>query len=77
MIVNEDNGENKTFIITTDGLKLKIKAYKYIECSALTQTNVNQVFEACISAYNSFKFSKKKKSSFISSFSCFRSSSNF
>ena len=71
-IESVDNGENKILIITTNGLKLKIKAYKYIECSALTQTNVNQVFEACICAYNNFKYVKRRKSSFISLFSCFQ-----
>jgi hypothetical protein len=77
---NVDNGEIKTFIITTNngnGLKFKIKAYKYIECSALTQANVNQVFEACICAFKNFKLSKRKKSSSISLFSCFRSQTHF
>src|SRR5688572_23738548 len=38
-----------TVITKDEGLKLKqdIKAYKYLECSALTQENVSTVFEEC------------------------------
>jgi hypothetical protein len=72
---NTENNDqnNKKFISTNEGEKLKndIKAVKYIETSALTQDNVNQVFESCIAAYNNQKKSEMNKSCFSSIFSCF------
>jgi GTPase SAR1 family protein len=40
------------FVSTSEGhdLKQKIKAYDYIECSALTQLNIKEVFETSIEA---------------------------
>lgn len=40
-------------ISTREGeeLRQKIKAYKYIECSAITQCNINEVFNTCVEAY--------------------------
>ena len=32
-------------------LRQRIKAYKYIECSAYTQQNIPQVFDTCVQAY--------------------------
>lgn len=34
-----------------DKVKQEIHAFKYIECSALMKTNVNEVFRQCIAAY--------------------------
>lgn len=41
------------FVTTREGdeLKQKIGAFKYIECSALTQLNIKEVFDSCIEAY--------------------------
>lgn len=40
-------------ISTREGeeLRQKIKAYKYIECSAITQVNINEVFNSSVEAY--------------------------
>ena len=48
------NDPNRIRHITTkegEDLKQRINAYKYIECSALTQLNIKEVFDACIDAY--------------------------
>ena len=41
------------FISTKEGeeLKHRIKAYKFIECSAFTQLNIKEVFDTCVDAY--------------------------
>ena len=51
-------------------LRSNIKAYKYIECSALTQVNIAEVFDSCIAAYAAFKSPSKKSSLFSQCFSC-------
>jgi len=44
-----------------DKLAKEISAYKYVECSALTQKNLNLVFEeACRAVFNYHKQSKEK-----------------
>ncbi len=47
------NNNSKNYITSKEGEELakRIKAFKYIECSALTQQNISEVFEACIIAY--------------------------
>ena len=55
-IINTNNNNNnlqQRFISTREGeeLKQKISAFKYIECSALTQLNIKEVFDSCIEAY--------------------------
>ena len=49
---NETTGRSR-HISTKEGeeLRQRINAYKYIECSALTQLNIKEVFDACIEAY--------------------------
>jgi GTPase SAR1 family protein len=44
------------YISTEDGeeARQRIKAFKYVECSALKQINVNDVFNTCIESYISF-----------------------
>jgi Ras-related C3 botulinum toxin substrate 1 len=62
----------KSYITTKEGeeLKTKIKAFRYIECSALTQENINEVFETCIVAYEQSK-KPNEPSIFAEVFSCF------
>ncbi len=62
----------KAFITTKEGeeLKTKIKAFKYIECSALTQENISEVFETCIAAYMQSKRTNEP-SMFSDLFTCF------
>ena len=50
---NNNNSTSKNYITSKEGEELakRIKAFKYIECSALTQQNISEVFEACINAY--------------------------
>ena len=47
------NNHGKNYITSKEGEELakRIKAFKYIECSALTQQNISEVFEACINSY--------------------------
>uniref|UniRef100_A0A8R1DEC0 Uncharacterized protein n=1 Tax=Caenorhabditis japonica TaxID=281687 RepID=A0A8R1DEC0_CAEJA len=56
--------EGKTPISKTQGLKMaqKIKAVKYLECSALTQLGLKQVFEDAVRSILNPKPQKKKKS---------------
>lgn len=57
-------------------LKQRIKAYKYIECSARTQTNVTEVFNTCIDSYIQFnkeKVDKYKQKTSSTPCSCFQS----
>jgi translation elongation factor EF-4 len=42
-------------------LSKKIKAYTYVECSALTQKGLHQVFEEAIRAVLAPKITKEKK----------------
>jgi GTPase SAR1 family protein len=51
----EDNNYKQRHISTKEGeeLRQRIKAFRYIECSALTQVNVKEVFDSCIDAHNS------------------------
>ena len=65
--VQNTNDPSRTYSIQTkDGedMKHRIKAYKYIECSALTQFNIAQVFNTCVEAVNH----KEKPSCFHSMF---------
>lgn len=50
-----DSNFKQRHVSTKEGEEMckRIKAYRYIECSALTQLNVNEVFNSCIDAYNS------------------------
>ena len=50
---NNNNNNSQRHIKTREGeeLKQKISAFKYIECSALTQINIKEVFDSCIEAY--------------------------
>lgn len=50
---NNLNGQKSRHISTREGeeLRHRIKARKYIECSAYTQHNVKEVFDTCIQAY--------------------------
>ncbi len=47
------NNSQQRHITTREGeeLRQKISAFKYIECSALTQLNIKEVFDSCIEAY--------------------------
>jgi GTPase SAR1 family protein len=58
---NLNNTNNKPRHISTregEELRQKIKAYKYIECSAITQLNIKEIFDTCCEAYAN---SQKKK----------------
>jgi GTPase SAR1 family protein len=52
-INSHGSNNSKNFITSKEGEELakRIKAFRYIECSALTQQNISEVFEACITAY--------------------------
>lgn len=65
---------NTICISTREGeeLKSRINAYKYIECSALTRQNINEVFDACIAAYVQSQ-TPVKPSCFNTLFACFGS----
>lgn len=54
--------EKKVPITKNQGIKTatKVKAYNYIECSALTQQGLNQVFEEAVRSILSPKKQKKK-----------------
>lgn len=56
--------EGKSPISKTQGMKMaqKIKAVKYLECSALTQQGLTQVFEDAVRSILHPKPQKKKKS---------------
>jgi len=50
-------GTNRAgYVSTKEGeeAKQRIKAFKYVECSALKQINVNDVFNSCVESYISF-----------------------
>ena len=52
--INSNNGNNsRSYVTSKEGEELakRIKAFKYIECSALTRQNINEVFDTCIFAY--------------------------
>lgn len=51
-------------ISTSEGeeLRAKIKAFKYIECSAVTQFNINEIFNTCVEAYTRLSAHKKSDS---------------
>ena len=71
--------EERINIVTTkegEELKSQIKAFRYIECSALTQVNIAEVFESCIEAYVTHKSPTKKRSLFRQCFMCVSSSSS-
>jgi small GTP-binding protein len=46
------NAAVKQYITTREGeeLRQRIKAFKYVECSAVTQYNIKEVFDTCIEA---------------------------
>lgn len=69
---NNSNNCEKKFTTLKDGeeLKNKINAFKYIECSALTQHNIVEVFDSCILAHIQSKQPKKNRL-FNRLFSCF------
>lgn len=51
---SQANADPRARHITTregEELKQRINAYKYIECSALSQLNIKEVFDSCIEAY--------------------------
>lgn len=50
-------------ISTQEGeeLRKKIKAYKYMECSAITHLNINEIFNSCVEAYAKSNAQKKKR----------------
>lgn len=61
------SGNSKNYVTTKEGedLAKRIRAFRYIECSALTQQNINEVFESCIVAYKQAEMPVKEN--------CFRS----
>lgn len=54
--LRSETASSEKSITTREGEELRqcIKAFKYIECSALTQKNIKEVFDACIEAYQNF-----------------------
>lgn len=52
-VLNNSQQQQQRYITTREGeeLRQKISAFKYIECSALTQLNIKEVFDSCIEAY--------------------------
>jgi GTPase SAR1 family protein len=67
------NDPKDRHISTKEGeeLRNRIKACKYIECSALTQLNVKEVFDTCIHAYNN-RTKKKSHHQYHHHASCFQ-----
>jgi len=65
--VNQLQKQNIQPIKREQGLRLckKIRAFKYVECSALTQKGLKQVFDDAVRAVLSPKTSKLSKSSCI------------
>ena len=55
------NDPSRTRCISTregEELKHRIRAYKYVECSAVTQQNIADVFRTCVDAVDSEKSQK-------------------
>ena len=55
------NDPSRTRCISTregEELKHRIRAYKYVECSAVTQQNIANVFSTCVDAVDSEKSQK-------------------
>merc|ERR1719215_750260 len=52
-LTTANTDQRSRHITTREGeeLKQKINAFRYIECSALTQLNIKEVFDSCIEAY--------------------------
>jgi GTPase SAR1 family protein len=73
--INSNEPSRPRHISTREGeeLKEKIKAVKFIECSAITQLNIKEIFDSCVQVYaNSNK--KVQPSCFQSLFRRFASS---
>ncbi len=73
---NSNNNNRLSYISTQAGeeLRHRIRAFKYIECSAMTQYNIKEVFNTCIEAIIDSDKENSSQCCFESLFITFRNS---